>query len=131
MTVSPHRQRGFSLLEAVIAFAITAMALVALYQTTAGALQRVGEAEAYSYALLMAESLLARYEELPAEGVAQQGETEDGYRWTLRSQPLAAQQNAEVVAPFPLHEVRATVAWQRGFREREVVLVTIRPGRSR
>lgn len=120
------RQRGFSLLETVVAFAIAAMALVALYQATGSALQRVGESEAYAYGLLLAESLMARHETIPDGGLALSGESEDGFRWEVRAVSLEGVGDT-ILSPVMLHEIRVVVSWRSGFRERQVELISVRP----
>lgn len=119
-------QRGFSLLEAVVAFAIAAMALMALYQTTGNALQRVGEAEAYGYGLLLAESLMARHDSVPVDGLALSGETGDGFRWEIRAAPMEAV-GGTILSPVMLYEIRTVVRWRSGFREYHVELISVRP----
>nr|WP_269667583.1 prepilin-type N-terminal cleavage/methylation domain-containing protein [Thioalkalivibrio paradoxus] len=121
-----RRQHGFSLLEAVVAFTIAAMALLVLYQSAGSALQRVGEAEAYTYALALATSLLGARDELPRGGLSAAGETEDGFAWEIRSAPLEAFGDA-LESPVPLHRVDVTVRWRSGFRERSVDLHSVRP----
>ena len=119
-------QRGFSLLETVVAFAIAAMALVALYQATGSALQRVGEAEAYTHGLMLAESLMARHETIPVGGLALSGELEDGFRWEVRAAPMEAV-GETIFSPVMLHEIRVSVGWRSGFRDRQVELTSVRP----
>ena len=125
--VGPRRrfQAGFSLLEAVVAFAIAAMALVALYQAAGGALHRVGEAEAYTHALMIADALMAQQRSVSADGVNLSGEEDDGFRWRVSSEMLEGV-GETVLSPVPLYRVRVTVAWRSGFRERSVELESLR-----
>ncbi len=125
-----RRQAGFSLLETVVAFAITAMALVALYQAAGGALQRVGESGAYTYALALAESLLSEHGEVPRGGLAASGETEDGFGWEIRSAQVEGV-GESVLSPLPLYRVDVSVTWRSGFRDHRVDLVSIRPENPR
>lgn len=54
-------QRGFSLLEVLVAFAILSIALGVLLQIFATGMRNVGLSEEYSQAALYAESILAAY----------------------------------------------------------------------
>ena len=117
--------RGFSLLEAVVAFALTAMALMVLYQTTAGSLQRIGQAEAYAHALLLAQALLTQHPEVPPEGLQLRGESSDGYRWEVMTAPLP-ELTRQVAAPVMLHQIGVVVAWRSGLRDYQVELQSAR-----
>lgn len=72
------RAQGFSLLEMVVAIAILALALGALYQAASGATRNVRADEKYAYGVELARSLLAANARVPADGVSDSGETEGG-----------------------------------------------------
>lgn len=58
----PRRsQRGFTLIEVVVAFAVFALAVGALYESFAGAARRVTHARDRDQALLLAQSLLSQW----------------------------------------------------------------------
>ena len=61
--------KGFSLLEMVVAVAILAMSLGALYQSVAGATRIVRVDEKYAYAVELARSLLADNAVVPFNGL--------------------------------------------------------------
>ncbi len=84
------RQRGFSLIEVIVAFALMALAATLLLGSLSGAARQVGMAEHQGRAALHAQSLLASagIDAPLAEGL-KQGEWEQGrYRWTLRVSPF-------------------------------------------
>ena len=114
----PNRrhQRGFTLLEVIVAFALLALALSLLLGSLSGASRQVRESADSSRATLHAQSLLAQ---LGAGDVLQPGRQEgsfegDRYRWQLDiapfADPLAARAQLDPGAP-QLLDVRLVVRW--------------------
>lgn len=125
MTHSRACTHGFSLLEVLVALSIMAFGLAALYQVSGGSVKAVHDDERYTYAIVLARSLLDRQQTLPTPGWSDTGTTEDGFHWRITSTPLEGQ----AAAPPPLHQVRIDVGWPDGRKERHVTLHTILPER--
>ncbi|NCA71662.1 MAG: prepilin-type N-terminal cleavage/methylation domain-containing protein [Sphingobacteriia bacterium] len=126
-------QRGFSLLEVLVAFAILAISLGVLMQIFSQAARATVLSAQYSRAASLAESKLNGIDVLDvtlAEGVLS-GEPEDGMAWEISITALTL--GDEFGAAEPLmrpYRVTATVLWQDGEQARRVTLSTLRLGES-
>lgn len=108
-------EAGFTLLEVVVAAAIAALALVALFQSGSAGLFTAGEAIRVEEAVDLAQSHLAA---IADAGAIAPGETEGddggGYHWRLSARPIISRR-----APTPgpgdtattLYDIRVTVSW--------------------
>lgn len=111
-----RHQRGFTLLEVIVAFALLALALALLLGSLSSASRQVRASADGSRATLHAQSLLAQ---LGAGEVLQPGRQEGGfeggrYRWQLEvapfADPLAARAQVDPGAP-QLFDVQLVVRW--------------------
>lgn len=121
------RQGGFSLLELLVAFAIMALALGMLYRASGSSARAVGDAERYQRAVVLAESLLALRDAVPADGWREAGESA-GYVWQIRSAPYATAITGPSVPA--LHEIEIAIAWREAGRPRNLALTTLLPERK-
>ena len=82
------RQKGFTFIEVVVAFAIFALSVGALYEIFAGAVHRTSQAAEREEELLAAQSLLARLRLSPTPwGPAQSGQLDGGRQWRIEVKP--------------------------------------------
>ncbi len=121
--------RGFTLLEVLVAFAIAALALAALTQGAAGGLRSARVAGHVQEALSRARSHLVAAALAPAAG-EQQGEDGGGYAWRVTTAPVrtAAPGRQGVDPPrigrAVLYAVRVRVSWSLDGGPHEVTLTT-------
>jgi len=123
------RQRGFSLLEVLVAFSILALALAALFTLFGTAVRSTAVARDYQRALLVAESRLAYLQGVASRQLtvaSEQGETADGYLWNSEVTPL--EQEPPAVAGVSLYQLAVQVSWQEGGQQRQIDLKTLRLG---
>jgi len=122
-----NRQRGYSLLEVIVAFALLALALTLLLGSLSGAARQVHGADLRSRATLHAQSLLAATGiDAPLQLGRTQGDWDDGrYRWDLQVEPYvdarttALQPAAAAPATGPtLAQLTLQVRWGEGEGER-------------
>lgn len=120
-------QSGFSLLEMVVTMAILGLALGALYQATSGATRNVRADQRYAFAVELARSLVADNSIVPNSGLDVQGETSGGFRWRATAIPVPRGQESRL-ANGRLQNLRVSVSWPDGRRQREVVLHSVVAG---
>jgi general secretion pathway protein I len=120
-------QRGYSLLEVIVAFALLALALTLLLGSLSGAARQVHNADLRTRAMLHAQSLLAATGiEQPLQEGRSQGDWEDGrYRWELQVEPYVdarasslPQAAATAVSGPTLAQLTLQVRWGEGNGER-------------
>src|SRR5438552_11034856 len=109
----PH---GFTLLEVVVALAITAMALVGLFQAASGGLFAADAAARAEEAVQRAQSHLAAVGRNAAMTAGEfTGDDGGGYRWTLRLRPVNARQssaeNGVASVTTTLFDVEVAISW--------------------
>jgi general secretion pathway protein I len=122
-------ERGFTLLEALIAFAIAALALGVLLEVAVGGLRASQTAARFDDAVVRARSHLAMATDggslMPGDW---QGDDGGGYRWHLHvatvAQSAAHADDADAAVPLALYVVTVWISWSDGDRTREVRLDT-------
>jgi general secretion pathway protein I len=137
------RQRGFSLLEVILAFSLLAVALGILLAILSGGLAQVKNSGDASVATLHAQSLLAELGALdPITPGSRGGELDDGrYRWEMRIDevedpaPVALagigvdaidSVGLQLASAPVLYRVQVDVAWGEDDYARSLRFVTLR-----
>ncbi|GAB2502679.1 type II secretion system protein XpsI [Lysobacter humi (ex Lee et al. 2017)] len=129
--MSRRRERGYTLLEVVIAFGVLALALTLLLGILTHSSRQVRWSTDAGRAALIAQSLL---DSVDMAGALQPGTTEgdlegEPYRWQLEVRdwrdPTAAGQPVEPSAPRLMH-VRLTMSWDDGGPRERLVLESLR-----
>ena len=120
-------ERGFTLIEILVAFVIVALALGALLQVFATGLRSSSAAENYTIATLLADSKLAGMGIVePLEEGDQSGEFDNGFRWATTVRAYESGEPTLAPGAIQAFEVSVTVRWGGAGRERSVSLVTLR-----
>jgi len=128
----PRPQRGYSLIEVIVAFALLALALTLLLGTLSGAARQVRWSGDAGRAALHAQSLLEQVGVGESIQPGQRdGEFDDGrYRWTLSITPWTDTAFPPALAVDPaaprLYEVALSVRWSDGQPGQQLQLRTLR-----
>jgi general secretion pathway protein I len=120
-------QRGFSLLEMVVAMAILGLTLGALYQASTAATRNVRTDERYAYAVELARSLVADNSVVPVGGLTRRGETAGGFAWTVEARPAPRTRDSRL-PPGLLQLLAVEVSWSEGGGRRRVRLDSVVAG---
>ena len=120
-------QRGFSLLEVLVAFAILSMTLGVVLQVFSAGLRNTALSEEYTYAVLHAESVLAALgrEEPLAEG-EMEGEFDDKFSWRTRVTPYEEDDVDLSDSTAVAYRVEVEVFWQSADKTRSIMLESLR-----
>lgn len=125
-------QRGYSLIEVIVAFALLASALTVLLGALTGAARQVRDSADAGRAALHAQSLLAQVGVgVPLKPGSESGEFDDGrYRWGLEIarwvDPGRAPDAALDPAAPTMLEVRLGVEWGEGGPRERLLIRTLR-----
>lgn len=129
--ISMVHQRGFSLLEVLVAFSILALSLGVLLRIFSGAIANADTARDRERALVIAQSLLASASaEAPQTIGKRSGVYPDGFEWHIDVRPAGEEAVGRRIASpvVELWEIRVSVAWTNGLRhdKQTLMLATLR-----
>lgn len=126
------RGAGFSLLEVIVAFAILALTLGALYQVLSSAARQAVLVQRYTAAVALAESRIA--EAGSGRSLARSNETGVSgrhFHWRRTIQPYSTEDElAQAESALVRFRIVVEVRWEDDGTPRSVVLSTVRLRRS-
>lgn len=123
-------QKGFTLLEVMVAMVIMSMSLTLLYKAVASSTNNTRVADEYLRAVMLAESVLAANRRVIEPNLSL-SDAHDKYDWELRAWPV---QQSEYSVNQKLGEnvselnfLSVAVSWPSGDKRRRVDLLSIVP----
>jgi general secretion pathway protein I len=124
------RQRGFTLIEIVVAFAILALGLGIAMQIAGGAMRNARQAATRTDAALYAQSLLdsVGVGERLEEGDSS-GDFNEQFHWNLAAEKYEVESETPLepgMAPVQLYRLELRVSWEAGGKEQEALFTTLR-----
>lgn len=127
MTAS-RQQRGFTLIEVLVAFMILAISLSVIFRIFSDGLRNVAISEDYAQAMLVAEAQLASagLDEPLLDGVTA-GEWDTRFRWQRVVEPYRPwEQDKALAVPLQAYRVTISVDWSDAGQTRQVTLSSVR-----
>jgi general secretion pathway protein I len=125
--------KGFSLIEMLVALVVLSLSLGVLYQAAAGATRNVRVAAEYTEAVMLAESKLVEHSYITEESYSASGEFGE-YSWSVSSWPAVYENvtspDQMPLLPRPLQYLEVIVSWAGGSDKRSLDLLTVVPLRS-
>ena len=122
------RQRGFTLLEVLVAFALLGLTLGVILQVFSGGLRNAAEAGNYIQAAIIADSKLALLgNEFPITAGERNGE-EGIYSWRMRIEPNrdTDELSNPTTGRYQLYAITLRVQWHYGKQRPELQFMTYR-----
>jgi general secretion pathway protein I len=123
----PDSDRGFTLIETLVAISILAISLVVILQLFSGGLKSSKLSDEYTRGIFharekMDEILLAG--EL-TEGVIS-GEFDDGFKWRAEALHLDIKEAMDVKLPFRAFNIKVDIIWDAGGHEKHFAISALK-----
>jgi general secretion pathway protein I len=122
-----NKQKGFTLLETLVALSVLAISLGVTYQVFSSALQGSTLADDYAQASMYADSHLAEIgQSVNSKTGVTEGSYNERYHWKLEVKPLDVASSKPVVETVKRYQVVLNVYWQTGNKQRSIRAMTFR-----
>ena len=122
-----HNEKGFTLLEIIVALTILAGGILTLVQMFSGSLNQAAQADQYLNGVYLAQQKFSQLEMDNFKSDIMEGvfENHENYRWQLELLPYESSLNNEE-ARIEIQEVSLRIYWEDGNQEKEVQLVSLK-----
>ena len=124
-------EKGFTLLEIMVALAILGIALTVILQQFSAGLRSVRISREYTAAVIHAREKMEEccLNQKLAEK-EETGEFEDGYKWRVVVAPFKEEKKNEGESTefllLTMYDIKSTVSWDGGGKSRQVELATVK-----
>ena len=126
--MTARHERGFTLIEVLVAFVIAALSLAVLARAAVDGVGNAHVAARYQEALARARSHLAGLPSPPTAGDFK-GDEGNGFHWHVRVVPGARETTRQNVQ-LTLYDIAVSITWDDGDRRRVVQIDTERAATS-
>ncbi len=129
------RNKGFALIEVIIALAILAIGLTVIIELFSGGLRLAKVSEEYTRAMNLGRMKMEEiaYQPKLEEGTSE-GEFDDIFRWQVRINKkmdfLPVDKDSDFKPPIELFQVRVDILWKSGSKERSASLESLKANKS-
>jgi general secretion pathway protein I len=121
------RNRGFTLIETLVAISILAISLVVILQLFSGGLKSSKLSDEYTRGIFHARE---KMDEILLTGELTEGviggEFEDGFRWKAEALPLGIEEAKDLKLPFRAFNIKVDVMWDAGGQEKHFAVSAIK-----
>jgi len=123
--------RGFTLIEILVAISVLAISLVVILQLFSGGLKSVRLSNQYTRAIFyarekMEEILLMEDLEAGSQEGSQEDESEDPFRWRAEIVLIEPEEEEASKLPFDTLGIMVDVMWQEGEKEKHFQISTMK-----
>ena len=119
-----NRQRGFTLLETLVALSVLAISLGVIYQIFGTSLRNMQYAKEYSYAQMFAESKISELGKgIPVAEGKYKGEIDDKYVWEINIAPELSLSDSEHNI-IHAYKVLFNIKWDSYGKHRSIKVLT-------
>jgi len=129
-TIRFASQRGYSLIEVVVAVAVAGIALTALLHAIQGSAERSALSREYVAATTYGESMLARIgRDITMDAGTEYGRFGDKFAWMRAIRPYPGETQVDAAggaAPVLPYEIVVTVSWRSGGKQHDLALRSLR-----
>jgi len=123
----PVSNRGFTLIEILVAISILSISLVVIFQLFSGGLKSSRLSDQYTRGIFHAkekmEEILLSTEF--AEEVSE-GEFEDSFRWKSKIVPIEQAEEEASKLPFNTYNIKVDIFWDEGYKEKRFSISTMK-----
>ena len=117
--------RGFTLIETLVAFMILSISLVVVLELFSGSLKSIRISNDYEHGVFHAKKKMEEilvFERL--DPVSDQGELADGYKWYVEVVPERNIPEDRPDATLALFKIKVKIEWRKFGRVKDIVLTT-------
>jgi len=134
--IQPSSQKGFTLLEILLAIVILGVSLTVIMQQFSAGLRIAHSSKTYTTAISYAKQKLEEFQlQQEIEETEESGSFDDGYSWRvtivpyedyLEEEEAGEDEDLFELLPLEMYRLDSVVSWMEGDKEKSVLLSTLK-----